>query len=702
MLLPSKMTLLKRMLFWLLAITTVSFITLIIMGLEVRDTIRQNGLVRIHTILEHKIQEIHTYVHQQYTSIDNLRQLLYFASRHHSIFDKTFWKSSPVSLEKGLNGFAKKNGFYDIFVITRQGDVVYTVKHESDFHTNLFHGKYRDTELAHVFRDALNAKTAYISDFDFYEPSNNFAAFMAEPIIDNGHVIGVAAVQIDNKIIQSVINNYTELGQTGDVIAAVIRHGKMMSVSTTRFGDITAYTYFDPKHMVTIDQAAMGKMGQMYTIDRRGHNVAAAWNYQDELHMGLAVKIDQSELLQGWYKQITTLFLLFASGVTVVMWMVVVAMRSFAKPIHELTQYAVNISHGNYKIHLESEQYDREWQLLTRVFQTMAIDIDQKMTQLRDQNILLSNQKNKIEELNWRLEEKIKVKTKQLNRFVNIIDQYVITSQTDKEGNITHASEAFCRISGYSREELIGANHRIVRHPDMPNALFDDMWKTITSGKIWRGEIKNRTKEGSYYWVDSTISPNMEDGTITGYTAIRQDISNQKIIEELAVTDSMTGLYNRRYYVKTITEEMNRVKRHGYSLALMMIDVDNFKLYNDTYGHKEGDEVLIRVADVLKTYTSRSSEYAFRMGGEEFAVLVSDMMPDEYYNLGVMMCEAIEKMGLPHEKNDASPYVTVSIGIALFIQYLEMDCEQLYKAADDQLYLAKSKGRNQVAINPFS
>lgn len=698
MLLPSKMTLLKRTLLWLSAIAAVTLITLIVMGTQVRNTIRQNGLVRIHNILLHKIEDIHRYIRQQYYAMDNLKQLVFFASCHHPIFTQTFWNSYPNTVQRSLNEFAAKNEFYDLFIITVKGDIVYTAKHESDLNTNLVHGKYKNTELARVFRDALKKKLPHISDFYFYEPSRDFAAFMAEPIIDKGKVIGVVAVQLDNKTIQSVINNYEELGETGDVIAAVSRHGQMMSVSTTRFGDTAAYTYFNPKNMVQIDQAAMGKMGQAYTNDRFGHDVAAAWGYQDELKMGLVVKIDQNELLKEWYRQITTLFLLFAAGIGVVMWMIVVAIRSFAKPIQELTQYALSISEGNYKIEFDCGQYDQEWQLLTHVFHKMAMEIDHRITQLNDQNVLLLHQKNEIEELNLRLEARIKAKTKQLNAFISIIDEYVITSQTDKEGNIIYVSEAFCRISGYSKEELIGENHRIVRHLDMSNKLFTEMWETISSGNTWHGEIKNRTRKGGYYWVDMMISPNMEEGKITGYTSVAQDITNQKIIEELVVTDSMTGLYNRRHYVGTLKEEINRVKRHGLSLALMMLDVDNFKLYNDTYGHQAGDIVLNRVADVLKYYTSRSGEYAFRLGGEEFGVLISGMSPKEYFALGNRIRKAVEELNIVHEKNDASEYVTVSIGIALYEHNSQMTCEDLYKEADMQLYIAKEAGRNQVAI----
>lgn len=393
----------------------------------------------------------------------------------------------------------------------------------------------------------------------------------------------------------------------------------------------------------------------------------------------------------------TDLIILYFIGISIVIGLIIKVFRSFIKPITELSENALKIADGDYDVHFNIERYDVEWQLLMRIFNQMSSETQQRIDQLNTQNEVLLAYKEQIEILNKRLSKKINIKSKQLREYINIIDHYVITSQTDINGIITYASDAFCKISGYAREELIGKNHRIIRHPDMPVEFFEDLWNTISTGKIWTGEIKNRKADGGYYWVDTTISPNIENGKIVGYTAVRHDITNQKLIEEMSITDSMTGLYNRRHYIKVIAEEMNRVRRHGTSLVLMMIDVDNFKLYNDTYGHHAGDDILIHVAEVLKFYTSRSGEYAFRMGGEEFAVLASGMTVEGYIELGKMICYSVEQLVLPHEKNSASSYVTVSLGIALFDKNNNMDCEQLYKEADLQLYTAKEHGRNQVA-----
>lgn len=126
-----------------------------------------------------------------------------------------------------------------------------------------------------------------------------------------------------------------------------------------------------------------------------------------------------------------------------------------------------------------------------------------------------------------------KEKNFQLQEQLRLTDEYIIMSTTDIHGNITYASKAFCEISGYSAKELMGQNHRIVRHPDMTKELYKDLWRTLLSKKTWSGEIKNRRKDGSYYWVYATISPVFDfNNNIIGYTAIRDDIADKKNFQE--------------------------------------------------------------------------------------------------------------------------------------------------------------------------
>ena len=182
---------------------------------------------------------------------------------------------------------------------------------------------------------------------------------------------------------------------------------------------------------------------------------------------------------------------------------------------------------------------------------------------------------------------------KKLNDYVALVDESVITSSTDLKGNIIYASNAFCRISKYEKSELMGQNHRIIRHPDMPAETYKELWNTLTHNRTWQGELKNKAKDGSIYWVYSVISPDFDDnGNKRGYTAIRQNITSKKRAEELAITDRLTGLYNRLKLDEVLNYEIAQTSRYDTPISIIIIDIDHFKNVNDTYGHQTGDIVL--------------------------------------------------------------------------------------------------------------
>jgi len=139
---------------------------------------------------------------------------------------------------------------------------------------------------------------------------------------------------------------------------------------------------------------------------------------------------------------------------------------------------------------------------------------------------ILLKRENELNDKNERLND-------DFNDLFKDFDKYVIASKTDLKGNITYVSKRFCDISGYKKEELLGKNHNVLRHEDMPKELFKDMWKTISSKQSWVGDIKNKTKDGSDYWVKANISPLYHDDKHMGYVAIRYDITDKKRIDEL-------------------------------------------------------------------------------------------------------------------------------------------------------------------------
>ena len=287
----------------------------------------------------------------------------------------------------------------------------------------------------------------------------------------------------------------------------------------------------------------------------------------------------------------------------------------------------------------------------------------------------------------------------QMKKYIKIVDENVLTSSTDLDGNITYASEAFCEISGYSKDELIGTNHRIIRHSDMKESTYKELWETITSGKTWKGEIKNKKKNGDYYWVKASISPVFDNkGEIISYTAVREDITDKKIIEEISITDGLTNIYNRRYFDEIFPKIINEAKRKNELVAFVFMDIDHFKQYNDNYGHQKGDEVLINFAACLKQSLHRSSDYTFRLGGEEFAVVYQMETKEKAVEFANNLRKNIENLKIEHKYSSVSSYITASMGL-ICKNANEIVIDEIYKQADDLLYQAKRSGRNQVKVN---
>ena len=290
-------------------------------------------------------------------------------------------------------------------------------------------------------------------------------------------------------------------------------------------------------------------------------------------------------------------------------------------------------------------------------------------------------------------------KNEENEKYFNLIDKYVITSTTNKDGIINYASKAFQQISGYSNEELVGTSHNILRHPDVDVSVYTDMWDTIKSGKIWTKEFQNKKIDGSTYWVESTISPEIGFyGDIVGYTAIRKDITDRKMVEELSITDALTSLYNRRHFDNKLKTSLSLTKRMNSKLAFAMIDIDHFKQYNDTYGHQEGDETLKAVATTLKKFFKRDVDMVFRLGGEEFGILFYVKESEDALIIGNKIIKSIENLQIKHEKSSASSFVTISMGLFMY-HNSNLSPLEVYKDTDELLYKAKQNGRNQFFSN---
>ncbi len=287
-----------------------------------------------------------------------------------------------------------------------------------------------------------------------------------------------------------------------------------------------------------------------------------------------------------------------------------------------------------------------------------------------------------------------------VKKFNKIIDQNVIIATIDNLGIITQVSKSFCDISGYSKEELLGKSYNILINQNMHRYLDKEIQSSFLSANKWQGEINHIRKDSSSYWIKAIVEVELDSsGNIVSYTLIGEDITDKKTIYELSITDGLTSLYNKRYFSEVMPKLLKDNLKNNKIFVLLIMDIDNFKKYNDTYGHQAGDNVLTIVSASLRKSFKRYSDMIFRLGGEEFGVIFSTKTAQDAINLAERTRGNIEKLGIKHEANTPYSNLTASFGLNIVSKeddIKNLNVDTIYKLADFYLYKAKDLGRNRV------
>ena len=274
------------------------------------------------------------------------------------------------------------------------------------------------------------------------------------------------------------------------------------------------------------------------------------------------------------------------------------------------------------------------------------------------------------------------------------VDAAAIFSETDMQGNITYVNEQFCAISGYSAQELLGKNHSILNSSLHPPEFFAQLWKTISSGKVWKGEICNIRKDGTLYWVESTIVATYDsEANVKKYVSIRFDVTEKRKLMEVlqwrADHDVLTGLPNRSLLYDRFKQSVATAHRNHSSLAVCILDLDGFKLINDRYGHAIGDRLLVEVSERLKKII-RGEDTVARLGGDEFVILLGLMHANE---LEMAMQRILTALSLAYTIDGIELNISASIGVTIYPKD-DADIDSLLRHADQAMYRAKLRGRD--------
>jgi diguanylate cyclase (GGDEF)-like protein/PAS domain S-box-containing protein len=267
---------------------------------------------------------------------------------------------------------------------------------------------------------------------------------------------------------------------------------------------------------------------------------------------------------------------------------------------------------------------------------------------------------------------------------------------TDERGTIVDVNEGFSRITGYSREEVIGRNPNILSSGRQDQAFYSVMWKALTLQGHWGGEIWNRRKSGEVYAELLTISAvRNEQGNTQQYVALFSDITAakdyQRQLEHIAHFDALTDLPNRLLLADRLQQAMVQAQRRGQKVAVAYLDLDGFKNVNDRHGHGVGDQLLVTLSKSMKE-SLREGDTLARLGGDEFVAVLIDL--DGIESCTPMLKRLLDAAAAPLQLGDMELQCSASIGVTFYPQSQDVEPDQLLRQADQAMYQAKIAGKN--------
>ncbi|MDO8092000.1 MAG: diguanylate cyclase [Candidatus Brocadiales bacterium] len=517
--------------------------------------------------------------------------------------------------------------------------------------------------------------------------------FVSSPIRDKNIITGVVCMRIDFMQISKLMRSI-KLGESGETYL-INRDGVMLTESrfvshlkeaglikkrsALELKVVTPKTEELTKGVKECLKGKEGFDGNGY-LDYRGAKVLGFWQWIPELQWGVISEIDVNEGYRAIHRLKKNIYIILAGGMIAAIVVSIALAKMVSEPILRLTDATRKMAAGDLSQRVQNRA-DDEIGALANSFNIMAGTINKRNEELQAAKLYL--EKSLVETEG----EKSKLET----ILLNIGDGVVVG---DASYNLLFMNPVAEKILGKRCKDLQGKDffgcHR----------EGDRVMKMIKHGQL---PVSTKINYDSYILhINATAIKNV-DGSIFGYTMIVRDVTEQERmrekLEELAVTDGLTGAYNHKYFQEHLGYEFERAKRYNTPLSLIMVDIDYFKNFNDQFGHQLGDEALIGLARLLKD-NLRHIDTVARYGGEEFILILPNTDEKECFLLAERLRTKTECYKV---KGNVSPLgITISLGLATFNGMNFNNKVELIKAADDALYIAKRGGRNRVEVATIS
>ena len=482
-----------KLLFWFLVI---SLIPLGFFGYvsytNTINTVRKQVLDNLVTITNNKVFIIENYFAEQEEVISILVHnpvIIEAVKTYYKIY-QTNRKETPESLKLDneirllMEYFTQgKEGLYDFFLITRNGDVVFTITHEEDYRTNLKTGPFKKSNLAEIFQLASKLEVTEVSTFEYYPPSNDMAAFIGAPIYDNKEFIGVICMQIGTDFINLFAEDYQGLGNTGEIVLGTLKGDSVEIVAPMRHDPGAAFSknfHVSSKSNLPIIQAAQAGEGEGLSLDYRGTEIFAVWRYLHYLNWGMVVKIDKSEVFAPIYKYRDLMIVIGIITVLIVLILAIIVSRSITRPIIQLTDSTKEIARGNLAYKTKIRSVD-EIGILADSFNKMTEELKSSMSkvkysakELEITNLKLIGGKNQLEVKVEKRTKELSLKNIELERSQTAM-LYMIEDLNRQSGELRDTQDTLIRSEKLAAIGQLAASvaHEL-RNPlgVMKNALY--------------------------------------------------------------------------------------------------------------------------------------------------------------------------------------------------------------------------------------
>ncbi|MDX8382884.1 MAG: HAMP domain-containing protein, partial [Ghiorsea sp.] len=440
---------------FMLLITVIIIPFMLIIGWQTFEHMKHNTqqqyLQSLRSLAEEKVNTINQHLDDHADRVETLSMMplthlaipALSSAFHQKGIDSSAYHQANVDYADFFKLYLSQWKYYDLFLIDPQGDIIYSVTHESDFTTNLQTGPYRDTGLGKVFKQSINFLQTNNSTFAYYEPSKKAAAFVATPVMHQGKLLGVVALQFNTDAFYDVANNLAGLGEYGEIMMGTKHRDHILITIPLRHDPDAAFKRkipLDAPFARPIRESSQGGTGSGVIVDWRGEQSLAVWQYIPALKWGMVVKVDYQESFSYSQQMQRTLITYVIIGLLITYLLITMFTRRITRPLRKLTQASRDVSAGMQDIPLDALfRHQNEVGTLASAFDAMVQQVHASQGEL-EQTI------DTLAETNRTLDQQVIAQTERIRAVIEHAEDGIITM--DPQGIITSINPAISHIFG--------------------------------------------------------------------------------------------------------------------------------------------------------------------------------------------------------------------------------------------------------------